>query len=91
MTDHDVTDDDWRNAYKWARMAANNDADPADAPWKIVARIFLDTVAAPKTIAEELMDPDSYGEDTDGPYVVFDQARMMRIVKRVENLEEMVK
>lgn len=46
---------------------------------------------ASNTVAEELLNPDSYDEDTDGPYVVFDQERMMRIVKRVEALEEMVK
>lgn len=43
------------------------------------------------SISGELLSPDSYGEDTDGQYVVFDQNRMMKIVKRVEALEEMVK
>lgn len=51
----EMSDYDRRKAHEWARMAANNDADPADAPWKIVARVFLDaTPAPPKSLADEI-------------------------------------
>lgn len=83
MTDRGVTDEDLQVVYAWL-----NDRYGEDTPIKRVLRAYL---PAPKTIAEELMDPDSYGEDTDGQYVVFDQQRMMKIVKRVEALEEAVK
>ncbi|MDN6706923.1 hypothetical protein [Corynebacterium glyciniphilum] len=95
MTDNAVTDDDLRNARLWAEKVDPAEVNPGyiGTPRDIhnAARVILATVPAPKTIAEELMDPDSYGEDTDGQYVVFDQKRMMEIVKRVEALEEMVK
>lgn len=90
-----VTNDDRRKARLWAEKVNPPHTNPgySGTPSDIynAARVILATVTAPETIAEELLNPDSYDEDTDGPYVVFDQARMMRIVKRVEALEEMVK
>lgn len=83
MTDHDVTEEDLQTVRAWL-----DDGHGEDTPIRRVLRAYL---PAPKTIAEELMDPDSYGDDVDGQYVVFDQKRMMKIVKRVEALEEMVK
>lgn len=91
MTDNAVTDDDRRNARLWAEKVDPPHTNPgySGTPSDIhnAARVILATVPAPKTIAEELLNPDSYDEDTDGPYVVFDQARMMRIVKRAEAVE----
>lgn len=50
-----VTDDDLRKAHEWARMAADNNHDPHNAPWRVAARLFLDHVPAPpKTLAGEL-------------------------------------
>lgn len=95
MTDNAVTDDDLRNARLWAEKVDPAEVNPGyiGTPRDIhnAARVILDTVPGPETIVEELLNPDSYDEDTDGPCVVFDQARMMRIVKRVKALEEMVK
>lgn len=77
-----VTDDDLRKAHEWARMAANNDADPADAPWRIVARIFLDTVPAPaKSLDEEIRE---IGRRFPGSN---EEAELLTLADRVEALE----
>ncbi|MGO1992983.1 MAG: hypothetical protein ACTH2Y_14245 [Corynebacterium sp.] len=50
-----VTIDDRRKAHEWARMAADNNHDPHNVPWRVAARLFLDHVPAPpKTLAGEL-------------------------------------
>lgn len=55
MPDQTVTDDDRRKAHEWARMAADNNHDPHNAPWRVAARLLLDHVPAPPaTLADEL-------------------------------------
>lgn len=81
-----ITDDD-RLAHEWARMAANNAADPADAPWKIVARVFLETVPAPpKSLADELRElaDDTVASGMFGSMT----SRLTRLADRVEAVEK---
>lgn len=62
-----ITPDQARSAYEWAQMAADNNSDPTDAPWRVVARHYIDTVEAPApTLAAELRELGALLEEEGG-------------------------